>query len=94
MDPDVTTTTLPGYSVTDGLLSLPSLSIVGKLSDLVTLYGALSPAELTSGSLVRVFTSGTMVQVFLLAAKAPTEQQMFGPMNMLGDGALETEAKR
>jgi uncharacterized protein YbcI len=55
---------------------------------------AKAEVELTSGSLVQVFTTGTMVQVFLLAAKVPAEQQMFGPMNMLGDGAVEAEAER
>ena len=42
MDPDVTNSTLPGYSVSNALLSLPSISIVGKLSDIVALYGASS----------------------------------------------------
>ena len=40
MDPDVTTTTLPGYGISDALLSIPTVSIVGKLSDIVALYGA------------------------------------------------------
>ena len=40
MDPDVTTTTLPGYGVADALLSIPTISVVGKLSDIVALYGA------------------------------------------------------
>ena len=40
MDPDVTTTTLPGYGISDALLSLPTISVVGKLGDIVALYGA------------------------------------------------------
>ncbi len=40
MDPDVTTTTLPGYGIEDALLSIPTISIVGRLSDIVALYGA------------------------------------------------------
>ena len=42
MDPDVTGSTLPGYGISDALLSIPTISVVGKLSDLVTLYGASS----------------------------------------------------
>ena len=42
MDPDVTGSTQPGYSVTDALLAIPSISVVGKLSDFITLYGSSS----------------------------------------------------
>ena len=42
----------------------------------VTLHGALSPAEqamvASPGAVVQVFTSGTMVQVFLLSGKVPS----------------------
>lgn len=42
MDPDVTGSTRPGYGITDALLSIPTISIVGKLSEIVALYGASS----------------------------------------------------
>ncbi len=42
MDPDVTGSTLPGHSIADALLSIPTISVVGKLSDIVALYGSAS----------------------------------------------------
>ena len=38
MDPDVVNSTLPNYGISEALASLPSVSIVGKLSDLVNVY--------------------------------------------------------